>query len=72
VTINGAVFSGDARQLGNYTATGTIFNDLPRSGVVLSSGKVIDGELMKVLQDIGLTVDDAETVDAAVLVLISV
>jgi hypothetical protein len=84
VTINGAVFSGDARQLGNYTATGTIFSDLPRSGVVLSSGKVIDvqegrvpdtnfarpgdGELMKVLQDFGLTVDDAETVDASVLV----
>jgi hypothetical protein len=85
VTINSAVFTGDVRQLGNYTATGTVFNGLPRSGVVMSSGKVVevkeggypftefggsgDDDLTNELKRIGLTGDGAATVDAAVLVV---
>jgi hypothetical protein len=85
VTINSAVFTGDVQQLGNYTATGTLFNGLPRSGVVMSSGRVVDvkqgsdpnwyfglsgdGDLTNELKRIGLTGIDTDTFDAAVLVV---
>jgi PT repeat len=85
VTINSAVFTGDARQIGTYAATGTLFTGLPQSGVVMSSGRVIDvqqglipfrsfdhsgdDDLSKVLQGIGLTGRDTSTYDAAVLVV---
>jgi hypothetical protein len=85
VTINSVVFTGDARQIGTYAATGTIFDGLPRSGVVMSSGKVTDVktagipdtnlnrpgdvDLSKVLQNIGLTGIARDTYDAAVLVV---
>jgi hypothetical protein len=85
VTINLAVFAGDVRQLGNYTAAGTLFNGLPRSGVVMSTGQVVevkeggypftefggpgDDDLTNELKRIGLPDDQAVTVDAAVLVV---
>jgi hypothetical protein len=82
VTIDGVAFTGDARAIGTYVATGTFFGGLPRSGGVMSSGKVVDvqqgsipntlfqtagdANLSKVLEDIGLT---TATYDAAVLVV---
>jgi hypothetical protein len=87
VTINDATtFTGDAQQIGTYDATGTFFDSLPRSGVVMSSGKVVevkergnpstnltgsggDGGLTNELKRIGLTGNEADTKDAAVLVV---
>jgi hypothetical protein len=52
VTINSAVFTGNVRQLGNYTATGTLFGALlPRSGVVMSSGSVANVQQRGLLGD---------------------
>jgi uncharacterized protein YrrD len=84
VTINDVKFTGNAAQIGTYSATGTFFGGLPRSGVVLSSGNVVDvndvrssssfdgpgyDDLSKVLQGIGLTGSATSTYDAAVLVV---
>jgi hypothetical protein len=82
VTINSAVFRGDPRQIGTYDITGTFFNGLPKSGVVMSSGNVVDvrqggspdlafngpgdDDLTKVLKSIDY---QANTEDAAVLLV---
>jgi hypothetical protein len=85
VTVNDAKFSGDSQQIGTYAATGAFFDGLPRSGVVMSSGKVVnvqqgrnpdwsfagsgDDDLTNELKRIGLTGNAAFTTDAAVLVV---
>jgi hypothetical protein len=83
--INGVEFKGSPQQIGSYATMGPLFSGLPRSGVVMSSGRVVnvqeegiessgffspgDDDLTYELRKIGLTGFDAGTYDAAVLVV---